>query len=244
LSRNQDTKLSTPNMDDNQNHGPASAASAPAKPVPAWVLGAAIFSLVAVVVVGARLASRHAPTSMAAAQLAQPADSPERFGEVKPFQLVERSGRPVAREDLLGKPWVVGFIFTRCTGPCPKISGNMRALSEKLAGVDARLVTISVDPEHDTPEVLAEYARRLGADESRWLFLTGTPEAVRSVSVDSFMLPVERDPSAPVGQLVTHRTVLAVVDSRGNVRGYYDGEGEDGVSLAAARAAWLAKEGR
>jgi cytochrome oxidase Cu insertion factor (SCO1/SenC/PrrC family) len=244
LSRNQDTKLSTPNMDDNQNHGPASAASAPAKPVPAWVLGAAIFSLVAVVVVGAWLASRHAPTSMAAAQLAQPADSPERFGEVKPFQLVERSGRPVAREDLLGKPWVVGFIFTRCTGPCPKISGNMRALSEKLAGVDARLVTISVDPEHDTPEVLAEYARRLGADESRWLFLTGTPEAVRSVSVDSFMLPVERDPSAPVGQLVTHRTVLAVVDSRGNVRGYYDGEGEDGVSLAAARAAWLAKEGR
>jgi cytochrome oxidase Cu insertion factor (SCO1/SenC/PrrC family) len=231
-------------MDDNQNHGPASAASAPAKPVPAWVLGAAIFSLVAVVVVGAWLASRHAPTSMAAAQLAQPADSPERFGEVKPFQLVERSGRPVAREDLLGKPWVVGFIFTRCTGPCPKISGNMRALSEKLAGVDARLVTISVDPEHDTPEVLAEYARRLGADESRWLFLTGTPEAVRSVSVDSFMLPVERDPSAPVGQLVTHRTVLAVVDSRGNVRGYYDGEGEDGVSLAAARAAWLAKEGR
>ncbi|MEY2745230.1 MAG: hypothetical protein RL112_272, partial [Planctomycetota bacterium] len=116
--------------------------------------------------------------------------------------------------------------------------------SEKLAGVDARLVTISVDPEHDTPEVLAEYARALGADESRWLFLTGTPEAVRSVSVESFMLPIERDPAAPVGQLVTHRTVLAVVDAQGQVRGYYDGEGEDGVALAAARASWLAKEGR
>jgi cytochrome oxidase Cu insertion factor (SCO1/SenC/PrrC family) len=226
---------------------PAHAAPAhatPAKPVPAWILGAAAFSLVAVVVIGGWLASRHAPTSLASAQLAQPADSLERFGAVKPFQLVERSGRAIAREDLLGKPWVVGFIFTRCTGPCPKISGNMRALSEKLAGVDARLVTISVDPEHDTPEVLAEYARQLGADESRWLFLTGTPEAVRSVSVDSFMLPVERDPAAPVGQLVTHRTVLAVVDAQGQVRGYYDGEGEDGVALAAARAAWLAKDGR
>jgi cytochrome oxidase Cu insertion factor (SCO1/SenC/PrrC family) len=64
------------------------------------------------------------------------------------------------------------------------------------------------------------------------------------VSVDSFMLPVERDPAAPVGQLVTHRTVLAVVDAQGQVRGYYDGEGEDGVALAAARAAWLAKDGR
>lgn len=217
-------------------------APAPApRALPAWLVGAALFSLVLVVVLGAWLASGVVPTSASDSLLAQPADSQERFNAVAPFQLVERSGRQVGREELLGSPWVCGFIFTRCSGPCPKISGNMKKLSGLLEGVDARLVTISVDPEHDTPEVLAEYARALGADETRWLFLTGTPQAVRDVSVKSFQLPVEKDDKAPAGEAVTHRTVLAVVDAQGFVRGYYDGEGEEGVQQAAARARWLAQ---
>ena len=213
----------------------------PSQPVPMWILGVALFSLVLVVVLGAWLASGVIPTSAADSLLAQPAESPERFNAIAPFELVERSGRTVTHQDLRGKPWVAGFIFTRCTGPCPKISGNMKLLSSKLDGVDARLVTISVDPEHDTPEVLAAYAKNLGADESRWWFLTGTPQAIQDVSVKSFQLPVEKDPAAPVGQLVTHRTVLVVVDADGFVRGYYDGEGEEGVAQAAARAAYLAR---
>lgn len=209
--------------------------------LPAWLVGVALFSLVLVVVLGAWLASGVVPASASDSLLAQPADSKERFNAVQAFELVERSGRATGRDDLLGRPWVCGFIFTRCSGPCPKISGNMKKLSTLLEGVDARLVTISVDPEHDTPEVLAEYARQLGADERRWLFLTGTPQAVRDVSVKSFQLPIEKDEAAQAGQLVTHRTVLAVVDAKGFVRGYYDGEGDEGVQQAAARARWLAE---
>src|SRR5438105_12473470 len=96
------------------------------------------------------------------------------LGPVEDFALTERSERPVTRADLLGKVWVAAFGFTRCTGPCPQVSGTMARLQAELAGQpDLRLVSFSVDPDHVTPGVLREYAQRFGADPQRWLYLTG-----------------------------------------------------------------------
>lgn len=172
--------------------------------------------------------------------LAAAADSPESFSDVADFALVESSGRAVTRADLLGKPWIAGFVFTRCTGPCPRITANMRRMMDLLEGVDARLVTISVDPEYDTPAVLAEYAKTVGADTSRWWFLTGPLADVVNLSEKSFLLPIQRDDSQPVGSSVTHRTWLTVVDAQGKIRGYYNGENEQGIERAVARARYLA----
>jgi len=171
--------------------------------------------------------------------LAAEADSSEAFAVVKPFQLTERSGAEVTLDTLKGRPWIASFVFTRCSGPCPRVSASMKKVQALTKGTEVRLVTFSVDPLHDTPEVMREYALRFDAETDRWLFLTGTPEALRDVSFQSFQLPFERDESQPVGQLVTHKTLLTVVDRAGVIRGYYDGESDEGVAQAAARAQFL-----
>ena len=105
---------------------------------------------------------------------AQKADRMEVLGKLSDFSLVERSGEALGLADLKGKVWLAGFVFTHCAGPCPLISAQMSALQRPLAEFeDVRLVSLSVDPERDTPAVLSDYARRYEADPDRWLFLTG-----------------------------------------------------------------------
>jgi cytochrome oxidase Cu insertion factor (SCO1/SenC/PrrC family) len=174
--------------------------------------------------------------------LAVPADSPDVFAAVAPFTLQDSTGATVTRETLLGKPWIVGFVFTRCTGPCPVVTANMRKAQDLLKDDDVRLVTFSVDAEYDTPEVLAAYAKAVGADTRRWNFLTGDPAAIQELSARSFLLPIERAEGKPPGESVVHRTNLTVVDAQGRVRGYYDGESQSGAEAAVARARFLARE--
>lgn len=195
----------------------------------------------------ALLLKRMYPTGSADAAssgpvLAAASDAPDAFSDVAPFTLVRSDGRTITRDDLLGTPWVVGFVFTRCTGPCPKITANMGELQSQLADTAARIVTITVDPAFDTPEVLSGYARDHRADPGRWWFLTGAPDDVQRLSEQSFRLPIARDDTQPVGSSVTHKTWLTVVDARGRVRGYYNGETPEGVARAAARARFLLTE--
>jgi cytochrome oxidase Cu insertion factor (SCO1/SenC/PrrC family) len=151
---------------------------------------------------------------------------------VADFSLMERSGRTIKREDLLGKVWIASFVFTRCTGPCPVVSAAMARLQDELKLKDEphlRLVTFSVDPEHDKPDVLKRYAATYGADPERWLFLTGDEKVIHDLSLHSFMQGVGKNPgTAPSpGTAVTHTTRLALVDRRGHVRYIYDGEAID-----------------
>jgi cytochrome oxidase Cu insertion factor (SCO1/SenC/PrrC family)/uncharacterized membrane protein YozB (DUF420 family) len=140
------------------------------------------------------------------------------------FTLTERSGREVHASDLAGKVWIASFIFTRCTGPCPRVTAAMRQLQDEFAAdSDVRLVTFTVDPEYDTADILKHYADKNEADPQRWLFLTGDKEAVYGLLRDRFHVGAEKDPTAPVGQSVNHDTHLAVVDQRGRVRGYFPG---------------------
>ncbi|MEK6643431.1 MAG: SCO family protein [Planctomycetota bacterium] len=142
--------------------------------------------------------------------------------ELPEFTLTERSGKTVTLNDLRGKVWVADFIFTGCAGPCPVMSKRMRTLQGELLRdrKDAVLcVSISVDPENDTPAVLREYAETRGADPKRWLFLTGEKKPVRSLVSEGFKLTVPRSPEEE--EELLHSTRFALVDRRGRVRGYY-----------------------
>ena len=93
--------------------------------------------------------------------------------EIGDFTLVDQTGAEVTRDDLLGKPWVASFIFTRCAYACPKLASEIHELNKTVDDVDLRFVSITVDPEHDTVEKMAAFADIYEADPQRWLFLTG-----------------------------------------------------------------------
>ena len=138
----------------------------------------------------------------------------------------------------------MGAIFTSCTGPCPAISSRMKGLQKALADTEVRLVSITVDPEHDSPERLASYAAGYGADPERWLFLTGPEEEVDALVRGGFLMAVDRaDPvERPPGQRVTHDTRLVAVDRQGRIRGWYDGKSDAGFDQLVARMRHLARE--
>src|SRR6185369_9277822 len=92
---------------------------------------------------------------------------------VADFSFTECHGQTVTKADLLGKPWLACFIFTQCAGPCPRVSEQMAVLQKRLKELDVRLVSFTVDPDRDTPEVLRAYADKYGADPEKWWFLTG-----------------------------------------------------------------------
>src|SRR5262249_38265445 len=109
------------------------------------------------------------------------------LGQVPDFALTERSGRVVRRDDLKGHVWVAAFIYTCCEGGCSTLSKNLSALQNRLADCEnVRLVSFSVHPEQDTPEVLQKYATDLGADPQRWWFLTGDKPAIYSLIEKGF----------------------------------------------------------
>lgn len=171
---------------------------------------------------------------------ALPARSGANLGDVSDFHLTERSGKPIARADLAGRVWVASFVFTRCGGPCPKVTGHMRRLQDLLAGTHAQLVSFSVDPEHDTPEVLQAYAANIGADPARWWMLTGDRAQVDQLA-RAFLSTNQRttDGSVPVGLSIAHQTRIGVVDGDGELRGLYSGETDEHLELIAARVRHL-----
>ena len=149
---------------------------------------------------------------------------------VPAFTCTDRSGKPVTNADLLDKVWVASFVFTRCEGTCPKVTGTMHQLQRDLdlAGrPDLRLVTFTMDPDHDTPDVLQKYAQSPNwrADSDRWLFLTGTNDQVRDLMKNTFKLAFQQNanPATPPSQKYDHGTFVFVVDKKGRVRGHFDG---------------------
>lgn len=166
------------------------------------------------------------------------ADAAFRGEPIAEFALVDQTGKATTREELLGHALVLDFVFTTCTGPCPRVSANMARVQELVKATKVRLATFTVDPETDTPEVLAKYAAEHGADAERWRFLTGPEEQIDGV-LRSLWLARAKSAGAALGMQVTHSTRLIVLDSKGFVRGMYDGETDAGVEAAAARAKWL-----
>ncbi len=148
----------------------------------------------------------------------------EALGAAPSFSLVDQSGGQFESGSLEGRYWVANFIFTRCRTMCPMLSGRMRELQTRLAddpaGDGVRLVSFSVDPEHDRPAVLAEYALRYDADPDRWSFVTGEREEIWNLSTAGFKLAVGEAP-AEAGEPLFHSDRFVLVDSAGQIRGYY-----------------------
>src|ERR1700722_1619101 len=172
---------------------------------------------------------------------------------VQDFTFTERSGKKVTKADLLGHPWLISFIFTRCAGPCPKVSTQMSELQSLLKGSDVRLVTLTVDPDFDTTSVLSRDADTYKADPKRWLYLTGDKRKTYELINNSFLMPVkeytgkDREP----GYEVMHSTNILLVNAKGVVVGKYNAVDAEDLSrlrhdlkpyLAAARDELQAKK--
>ncbi|MBI1788471.1 MAG: SCO family protein [Acidobacteria bacterium] len=150
--------------------------------------------------------------------------SPQRplpvYGQIPGFTLTAETGHAFESRTLDGRVWVADFIYTTCTGPCPRMTSLMRQLQTLTANLpQVRLVSMTVDPQRDTPEVLAAYARRNHAQPERWRFLTGGAEALHHLKREAFKL-------GSVDGSLNHSTRLVLVDGRGRIRGYY-GTDED-----------------
>jgi protein SCO1 len=159
-------------------------------------------------------------------------------GIVPPFQLIDQNGETFGSQQLLGKIWIADFIYSSCPGPCPMISSRMSETQKPLRDTDVKLVSFSVDPDHDTPAVLRDYASRLNAQTGRWHFLTGDKGVIYRLSRDGFKLAAaENGASGPV-----HSTRLVLVDRDGVIRGYYDATDADAVTRLLADTTHLLRE--
>lgn len=145
--------------------------------------------------------------------------------DIGEFELTERSGKTVTNKDLLGRPWAVCFVFTRCAGQCLEITNNMKDLERELGGAPVRLVTITVDPKFDTPEVLRNYADNFGADPEGWLFLTGEQEYVYRLLRGYFRQTVQEltGEDRQKGFEIVHTSNVLHIDAQGKIVKKYNG---------------------
>lgn len=146
------------------------------------------------------------------------------LGHVPSFALTDQLGRRTTDTDLLGKVWVANFVFTRCPSVCPLLTAKFAALQKQLGPLPVRFVSISVDPEYDTPQVLASYAARFEANPERWQFLTGPLKDIEKTVVQGFKVHRgDPEPSAADPTLVEimHGEHFVLVDAQGEIRGYY-----------------------
>jgi protein SCO1/2 len=162
------------------------------------------------------------------------------YGTVPSFQLVNQNGQAFGSAQIAGKIWIADFIYTTCPGPCPMISSRMSELQKPLEKTDVHLVSFSVDPEKDTPEVLRGYAEKLQAEPVRWDFLTGPKSTIYKLSHDGFKLAVS-DGSDAEG-IPVHSTRMVLVDRHGQIRGYYDAAEADAMTKLLADTNHLLRE--
>jgi protein SCO1/2 len=161
------------------------------------------------------------------------------------FTLTAEDGRAFGSADLRGYVWMAGFIFTRCPTICPVLTGTMGRIQRRARGIEQgfRMVSFSVDPQYDTPQVLAEYARKHKASPRLWRFLTGSSEAMKQTVVDGLKISM----GAPEGDQdfasIFHGTHFVLVDQQGRIRGYYDSSNPEVVDQVLHDAAMLINRG-
>ncbi len=159
---------------------------------------------------------------------------------IEPFTLTNQSGNLITLDDLRGKVWVADIIFTRCSGPCPQMTRRMELLQAALPKQSgAKLITLTTDPEYDSPEVLKKYGERFNADFSRWQFLTGTKKQLGALAIDGLKLSAEEikpEQRKDDSDLFVHSTYFVVVDKQGRMRGVFEtgGEGVEWTNIQPA----------
>ena len=154
---------------------------------------------------------------------------------VPAFEMRDQDGQAFTDRELRGRVAVVSFMFTSCPDVCPILTSKLSGLRTQLLPQrqQIRIVSISVDPEKDTPAVLKEFAQQQGADYSDWRFLTGPLAKLREVVVQGFKQSLDRGDGSPHG--IMHGSHLVLVDRKGMIRGFYRSD-EQGVLLIARDA--------
>jgi protein SCO1/2 len=155
------------------------------------------------------------------------------YGRVPPFSLIERSGQPITAADLEGQVWIADFIFTHCPGMCPALNTRMAGIQKSLRDTPVTLVSFSVDPKRDTPEVLRRYADRFHADAERWLFVTGRREDLYQLILNGFRVSVaEFPPEDPrvINEPIVHSDRFVLIDPHLQIRGYYRGTESESIA--------------
>ena len=173
--------------------------------------------------------------------------APAILGTLPPFALTDQRGQPFGTRELRGKVWVADFMFTSCESACPLLSQRMAEVGRRAKGLgpDFHLVSISVDPDRDTPEKLATYAARYGAHPLAWSFLTGRADEIEAAVVGGFKVgmgkdpaPGDADPKSAIFEIF-HGENLVLIDRELRIRGYFAAtpEGLDLLMSAVGRVA-------
>lgn len=155
---------------------------------------------------------------------------------VPQFSLTASDGGPFGLDDLKGKISIVDFIFTSCRGPCPMMSANMAGLYDQFKGHnEVQFVSISVDPDTDSANVLNAYAEGFGVTDKRWRFLTGDIADIAALCEGGFKLAADDLPG-------NHSTKFILVDDQARIRGYYDGRDASSMTILSTHIRNLARQ--
>jgi cytochrome oxidase Cu insertion factor (SCO1/SenC/PrrC family) len=163
------------------------------------------------------------------------------IGTVADFILTNQDGNVATLADLTNRVWVADIIFTRCAGPCPILTGHMKSLEDALPKTSAaKLVTLTTDPDFDTPEMMKKCGDRFGADFNRWMFLTGTKADIGALGAGSLKLsavPVQPADQTNAADLFIHTTIFVIVDKHAQLRGSFEtmGDGVDWTNTVRPR---------
>ena len=173
----------------------------------------------------------------------QPQPQLDVFGRAPDFQLTDQTGSSFSSSSLAGRVTLLDFVYTHCTDACPLLSATFQQTQRKLAddkllGERVMLVSLSVDPQHDTSAVLAEYGKQFKADATGWKFLTGDWDQVYDV-VTGFKVATRPprplvDAPAPGGTELTHSTRIILIDAQQQVRAYLEGQDATADDLVKA----------
>ncbi|MBP9681473.1 MAG: SCO family protein [Bacteriovorax sp.] len=153
------------------------------------------------------------------------------YYQVPEFSLQNEFNKPFGTKDLMGKFYIANFMFTSCPTTCPALMEKMDVIQNRIRGLGtkAAIVTFTVDPKHDTPEVLFKYARKRNSNPFIWNYLTGKEGDLKKIVIDGFKVPmgnkeaVEKkleNKSITLFDIV-HTEKVVLVDNKGQVRGYY-----------------------
>jgi protein SCO1/2 len=199
-----------------------------------WAL--AVLGMIGLVTTGV-LAKRYSELRK---QSAINADLPEErlpvLFDVPAFSFTDQHEATLKRDDLKGQVWVGAFIFTNCPGVCPMMTAKMAALEQAVTDPKVQLVSISLDPERDTPAVLRQYAEKMKADQKRWHFLTGDKTKIYDLARDMKVTAQAATEEKPI----VHSEKLILVDQSGHIRGYYSSTNDDDMKQLATDASDLA----
>jgi protein SCO1/2 len=158
------------------------------------------------------------------------------LGQVQSFELTDQNGNVFPSSSLNRQVWVANFFFTTCSDICPMITKNMAALSRSFEQVPAvKLVSITVNPENDSPDALKKYSEKFEGKKNNWVFLTGDRDKITKLTLESFKV-------GSVDEPIFHSAKLVLVDSHGLIRGYYEGTQKEDIEKLFKDIAGVLKE--